>query len=539
MINALRHNRQGSVSILTALAGVMIIGGAAFGIDIGMMTLSQRQLQGVADQAAMAAMASSPNRRAQAVGQILAANGVSDASSTMTLGTYRADPAVAPEARFAAGADGDAIRVTLRRPVPLVFGRILTGTASKPVAASAIARRMDYAAFSLGSRLVNVEGGLPGALLNGLAGTDLSLSLFDYQALVGAKIDLLKAIPLLGTRIGLTGASFDTILAADVTLPVLLTAMADTTGDAGAAAVLRRIALRVPGSKVPLTRLIDLGPLGTLTKAHSRDSVWVDVYEMLRESLSVSNGRRQVALDLGGSIPGLASTKVMLSIGERPVTTPWLAVARDGTMTVRTAQQRMLLETQIGTPLLASVQLPIFVETAAAQARLNSVTCSGTTPSVTIDTLPSPGTLAIAQIDRARFDDMQQSPIAGPATLLQVPLARVTGQAQVNLASDSAWQRVSFAGTDIANGTVKSVTANSAVRGIASSLINRVDLRLEPLGFGVGLNGLTGIVGAALTPVAPALDTLIGNLTDLMGLHVGQADITVDGARCGAAALVA
>ncbi len=43
----------------------------------------------------------------------------------------------------------------------------------------------------------------------------------------------------LGTRIGLTGASFDTILAADVTLPTLLSAMADATSNPGTASLLR------------------------------------------------------------------------------------------------------------------------------------------------------------------------------------------------------------------------------------------------------------------------------------------------------------
>lgn len=52
-------------------------------------------------------------------------------------------------------------------------------------------------------------------------------------------------------------------------------------------------------------------------------------------------------------------------------------------------------------------------------------------------------------------------------------------------------------------------------------------------------DGLTGAVGAALLPVAPALDLLIGNLSDLMGLHVGQADVTINGVRCGGAVLVA
>ncbi|MEJ8631643.1 hypothetical protein P0F65_21495 [Sphingomonas sp. I4] len=95
--------------------------------------------------------------------------------------------------------------------------------------------------------------------------------------------------------------------------------MADAAGNAGTAALLRNLSTRLPGSTVPLTRLIDLGPLGDLTKSNSRDVITMDAYSMLRESLSVANGQRQVALDLGASVPGLLSTKVLLAIGQRPV----------------------------------------------------------------------------------------------------------------------------------------------------------------------------------------------------------------------------
>lgn len=539
MIRRLQRNRRGSVGILIALSGVMIVGGAAFGIDIGMLTLSQRKLQGTADEAALAAMASSPERRSQAIGQVLTANGVADASSDMILGRYDANPDILPEARFIPGTDGGAMRVVLRRPVPLIFGRILTGKATQQVSASAVAQRMDYVAFSVGSRAARAGGGLPGAFLNALAGTNLSLSLFDYQALASAEVELLQMIPLLGTRIGLTGASFDTILAADIRLPVLLNAMADTTTHPAAAAALRVIASHALNSKVPLNRLIDLGPLGKMSKAQSREVVNVGVYQMLREVLAISNGQRQFYMDLGGTLPGLTSTKIMLVIGDRPAKTPWLAVTQNGSATVQTSQMRMLVDVQIGVPRMANIELPIYMEAASARARRSSMRCWESTPSVTIESIPSPGSIAIAQIDRSRLEDMRQSPIMGPATLLQIWPAKVTGWTQINLSTDTAWQRVAFSAAEIRNGTTKTITANSAAQGYASSLLHRMDLRVEAGGRGVGFRRLPQVVGAALMPVAPTLDMLMSTISDLMGMHIGQADLTVDGARCGAASLVA
>jgi uncharacterized membrane protein len=42
-----------------------------------------------------------------------------------------------------------------------------------------------------------------------------------------------------------------------------------------------------------------------------------------------------------------------------------------------------------------------------------------------------------------------------------------------------------------------------------------------------------------LTPLAPALDGVVDQVTQLLGVHVGQADLRVDGVRCGKPTLVA
>ncbi|GAA3263146.1 hypothetical protein GCM10020258_28210 [Sphingomonas yabuuchiae] len=74
---------------------------------------------------------------------------------------------------------------------------------------------------------------------------------------------------------------------------------------------------------------------------------------------------------------------------------------------------------------------------------------------------------------------MSRSPITGQTVLLQLLLARVWGYARLDLASDSAWQQVRFDQNDISQRTTRTVTANSAVSGIAASLIQHVTLRLE------------------------------------------------------------
>lgn len=49
---------------------------------------------------------------------------------------------------------------------------------------------------------------------------------------------------------------------------------------------------------------------------------------------------------------------------------------------------------------------------------------------------------------------------------------------------------------------------------------------------------MTSTLGNTLSAVAPALDLVVGQVTALAGVHVGQADVRIDGVRCGTPVLV-
>jgi uncharacterized membrane protein len=46
------------------------------------------------------------------------------------------------------------------------------------------------------------------------------------------------------------------------------------------------------------------------------------------------------------------------------------------------------------------------------------------------------------------------------------------------------------------------------------------------------------LVGTTLSLAAPALDAVIGQVTALAGVRVGEADVWVNGVRCGTPVLV-
>ncbi|TGS51658.1 hypothetical protein EN822_26570, partial [bacterium M00.F.Ca.ET.179.01.1.1] len=90
--------------------------------------------------------------------------------------------------------------------------------------------------------------------------------------------------------------------------------------------------------KIPLTTLIDLGSVGDLGIGQKPAglNVTASALSMLTAAAALANGTNQVAVNLGATIPGLASTTLAVAIGEPMQNSAWLAVGEAGTV-VRTA----------------------------------------------------------------------------------------------------------------------------------------------------------------------------------------------------------
>lgn len=540
---ALARSTGGNVTLLFAGALAMLVGTSALGIDAGTMYLERRQLQGIADAAALAA-AADPANAAAAVKETLAANHNPRASvASIVIGSYTANPAAKPAARFQGGAvPGNAVRVALVSSVPTYFSRVLTGATSTTINARATAARIDLAAFSIGSRLAAVDGGLPNALLSGLVGTDLSLSVSDYNALVSGRIDVLKFSEALRTGLGLDAATFADTLATRVTLPQAVSAMAAASDNAATAAALQSLSGRLPPISVTLDQIIDLGWLGQNVRADPKRAIPVEGYAMLRAAIELASPTRQVASDVSLGLPGLASAKLFVQIGERPAQSPWLAVGAADQVTIRTAQTRMLIDVTLASVVagFASVRVPIFVELASAEAKLTALSCAHgrDKATATLAVTPSIGSIAIADLNTATLADFKTPVVLKPAQIAKLPLVSVTGAASVKLGGTSA-QPVAFSAADIADQTAKTVSTNDLVQGVATSLLDTIDLKVAVGGLGLGGGAIAAAVGGLLAGVASPLDDLIASVSGLSGVRVGQADVWVNGVRCGTPVLVA
>ncbi len=541
--------REGAASILTALSGMALIGMAALGVDLGAVYLKSRALQGVADLAALSAaedLASAQRRAELTVG----ANPFGAPVAVATeLGGYEADPDVAPGARFQTSAsEANAVRVTLTADAPLYFGAVFVPSGAITLRRQATAAQARLASFQIGSRLLAVRGGVANALLSGLTGSTVSLSVMDYNALIDADVDLLAYAEALRTRLDLQAASYDEVLAADLEAPLALDALADALvlqGDSTAARAMRILARATRDQPLDgLDALIDLGPYGAQDVLAGPAGVEVSAYDLATAVLQLANGERQVALDLGVAAPGLARVRAWLAIGERPNNSPWLTVTASGAPIIRTAQMRLYLEADVGLSGLsgvASVRIPLLVEAASAQARLADIDCGASAAAhrVTLAVAPSLGMIALAEIDRAQLNNFRRTLALRPAPLVRTALIRADGYSRIDLGGQR-WQDVTFRGDEIDRGVVKTVQTRDIAQATITSLIGELDLDVRIAGLGLGLtnNAVTAALARTLGAAAAPLDTVVNALTDLLGVHLGEADLRVNGVRCSGAALV-
>lgn len=539
----LARDRRAGVTTLAAIALPALLGFGALAVDMGSVYTASRRLQGMADAAALAAATDIANADDLARASVIAAQWNGSVTTASVTGSWRADrPA---QTRFVPGngAGSPAARVTLSADTPLFLGTIF-GAKRLSLSRTATATAQPMAAFSIGTRLASLDGGVANALLSALTGSEISLDAMDYRALASADVDLFAFSDALRTRLHMDAATYDEVLAADVSTGDALGALGDVLAASGAreaSAAVRRIAQAAGTGDIELSRLIDLGDAGARDVAPQGRLARVDAGQLLNALLVAANGDRQLALDLVSSVPGVAQTRAWIAIGDRPARSPWLTVTADGNPIIRSAQTRIYVEATIGVPGIAQVRLPLLVELAEGEARLASLGCASVAArSVAIDARPSPANLHIAEVDRSRLGDHRAKILAGPARLLTLPLVTASGEAHVATGGASGWQRLSFSQSDIDNGTIKTVRTGDVTQSLVASMIRDLNVQVRVLGLlPISAGAIGSAIGNQLAVAAPALDGLIVSLTQQLGIGIGEADIRVSGLRCGQPVLVA
>lgn len=560
------RDRRGNVAVTTALVSPLILYCLGLGIDYGMMTLQQRRLQQLSDIGAISAASDIANAQTALLNNLqsngttaavasgssyMTSNGLVNAATAnsgqyetvanLVLGTYTADTSIPLANRFSSTGTTpyDSVKVTLTQKAVMPFASAFATAPTLSATGTASSERL--AAFSVGSRLASLNGGILNQLLGTLLGTQISLKVADYQSLVSANVNLLSFLNLLATDLKLTGVSYNQLLATDVTYDKLLGALGKSTNlSAGVVTLINNLGKTLGTTKltVKLQDIVNLGPLGSNIVGTSPNlTATMNVLDLISATAMAANQQKQIALDLGAALPGVATAKLTLAIGEMSQQTPALAVGAPGTI-VRTPQVRAALEVAVtGLSLIAGLKLrvPLYIELAPAEAKLASITCvGGSMPNavVGIDAVPGVAEVDLGDVNTSAFVNFGSEPRVTPAAIIDSLLLKVIASAQVDIANMSP-TRLNFQPSEISAGTIKTVSTSTVLTSTVSSLLKNATITIQLLILTIGTpSGVLSAVADTLSVVTAPLDQVLYGLLGLLGLGIGQADVSVTDARC-------
>ena len=557
-------SRTGNIGVSAALVMPLVVASMGLGIDYGYLTLQRRELQSVADLASIAAAAnvssaeetvlahfrsndlgfavSTPSGLMTVDGKLLpndvetAAKGV----ATIVRGRYVPDPAIDAGQRFIRGAlPADAVQVTLEKKGDIYLAALFSEPPDLSVIGTAASSKI--AAFSVGSRLASLNGGLLNAILGQMLGTNIALKVMDYEALIDADIDIQPFLKIIATRLSLTAASYEDVLTAELTMPQLLGSLRLVQGLSGTVtSALKAVELATVGNKQTLTlaQILNIDPKKSLSVDAGSDwAMKVSALQIVSAAAVIANGEHQIALDAVAGLPGIASVKVRLAIGEPPVETPSHRLGSPGAA-VRTAQTRLAVEVVIdGLAALAGtrIRLPIYVELAHAEAKLSDIRCYGGTPenaAVIIDAVPGVAEIALGDVDPTVLSSFSSDARVTRARLLD-GLIKIDGIAHVE-SKNLQPSRLAFSPAEVSSRTIKSVSTRDILSSTTRTLLGNLDAQINVGGLlSIGSptllqQALAQTLGAVTAPV----DQLLYNLLLLVGVRVGEADVRVTGVKC-------
>jgi uncharacterized membrane protein len=543
------NDERGNFAIMAAGLMTLVIGCAALGVDLGSVFTDRRRTQSTTDLAAIVAASNLSNATNAAIATVTKNNYPASDLVSVQLGTYTANSAISPQARFVTPAVGtpNPARVTMTTQTPLYFAHYITGASQYSITTTATATTTEMASFAIGSRLLSVNGGLLNAMLGSMLGTTLSLSVMDYNSLASANIDAFSFLSAVATRVNLTAATYSQILSTNIKVSDIIAAMLSAqqaaNGASSATTALSSIsqAMNTVTTQMQLGSLIDVGPYGGLTAGtQPQMGVAVSLLQLLNATAQIANGTHQIATGLALSLPGIASVSLTVTIGERAQGSSWLAVGSAGA-SVHTAQTRVLLSIQlIGTGPAPVVNLPVYVEIASGTATLNAVSCGFpniSTSAVTLGVTPGIVNAWIGAVTMADMNNFTTEPNPPAATLVNLGLITVSGRANAYMGNTTP-AHVTFTYPQIQALTPQTVTTTNFTSSLTSSLLGNLSLNVNIIGLGLPIPGLGSTVAGILSGATSSVDQLLASLLQTLGVGIGQADVWVTGVRCDGAVLV-
>lgn len=548
------HRQRGAVVVYVAFFLMALIASTCLAIDIGRLYQAQRTLQSAANLAALDAAAltsgcygnrggdlqDDPGSVATAEAQAsLARNGVPLAYlESVQIGKLSSANGIRSFTSLQPGeaqTSRTAVQVSLTRPT---IQRLIPmpGSGGGVMRASAAANLRPEVSFSVGSGLASLDGGILNALLGALLHTNLSLSVADYNALLGVNVRLGDLSVALGA------ASVDDFLTSQTTLPRVIDALVYALGN-GQNGVVRQVLNLLAGVSTGVGTIVPgdvlLAPVGL---EGDGSNALVNVGQLIMALAMSANG--QHALDLPIST---ALGSIRLTVIEPPQ----MAIARAGDLDTYATTSQVKLDIDLALRHVdvnvlglvgaqVDLQVPLQLRVGKATAHLDEVECrrAGTpTDQVTLGIRTSVLDLGIGTFTT---EIGAPSPSVQPVVLgnisakllgIRIPIATVSAGVYAGLGAD-ADDDVPFEGPFPSEVGHTDTDVSRAVDGLVSDLISSLEqpdgLKVTLLGVvNVPAGSLVAVVLNLLKPVLHAVGLLLEPLLGLLGLSLGTADAQV------------
>jgi len=555
------RDQDGVASIVAALLMVLGLGLGVFTLDVGHLYLEKRRLQGAVDAAALAA-AGDPANAAAIAAKILTKNGYAQPATVVT-GAYTPDPSLAVASRLNTGpaAQKNAVRVTETVSVQGYLATVIGGDLLSNVTATATATQTPLVSFSAGTGLASLSNGQLNAVLGGLLGTTLTLSLVNYQALASTNVDALTFLDQLATQAGVSAGTYGDLANTSITMGQMVAAIRTAlnihpSGNNSAALdALNLIGLQSPAGvaaatgNIVNTAIWQKRQVGMIVQQVPGQTAF-NLFDLVSAMARAYGSGHMVNVGTAISVPVTNSSVIThLSLGS-PMTS--VALAPVGT-SIATAQARLALTATVTNVNLgvatATISLPLYVTLASGTATVTAIPCQTGGTMATITAAAQAATAQIGVVSDTDLKNFASNPVIQPAgvvtiSVLGIPVAiAASGSSSVAAGAPTA---ENFTQADITAGTVKSASGSGAGT-IISGLVPNMTLTTTLLSSGGLLtttinNTLNATILPLLRPVLvsllSALDAPVDTLLRSLGLRLGVMDTVVHGVRCGTPTLV-
>ncbi|WGY69821.1 hypothetical protein KEC55_07575 [Burkholderia cepacia] len=438
------RRQRGAIAVTAAIlvtVAIIVLGA----LDVGNLYFQRRDLQRIADMAALAAAQSVDPVDIKCAGANQAAQNNANQNDSYPVGTSapvvgtdqivtscgRWDPPTGSNVAYQAAAVGltqfNAARVTINRQVNYSFIGLFSGAGrgSSTVSASSTARATAIDSFSVSATIASVNPVWLNAILTPLLGTSINLQVGDYQAIANANIRLIDIATAVGagTVTGLTTTSIGTssLLGklVNLDLSTLQAGQNNNPGyvaqlQAGLAALNKIQIAKISNTTINLANqtnaLLQVG----LGNPDSAADATVNLLDLLTTTAQIANAGKAVSLSATLPLGANTATNVQLQI----LSPPSLAIGEAGQSNgvwrtqASSAQIGLFLNVQTppldvsipGLPALLSAQLsglnlPLYLVVGGpATAWLAATKCGPTvdTSSITIGAKPGIARLCVS-----------------------------------------------------------------------------------------------------------------------------------------------